>query len=266
MSPHRFQLPISARHAFALAFDLAFRRDPLHSLIVPLLVQAPWVLATASLREFGETDQPAAVVGTWAAAQLGSIFVWLVISAMLRFRARSVFNSPPGTRPEEVTRSYARGLARVPWLLVTEIARNLALVFGFLCLIIPGLFLGFRLAVATEAIVLDEPHMANAFQRSFRLTQGRFERWFEMILLSVMMVLGCALVGAVLSLTIPGLDFKTWTLVTELLIALLLPVILYAWTFFYLRLVEAEGLDPGTEVGPAYADSGPASETRPVVS
>ncbi len=242
------------------------RRDPVHSLVVPLIVQAPWLLAVAALPEWRESERSTEVAGTWAVAQLGSIIVWLVVGAMLRFRARSVFNSLPGTPPEDVTLSYARGLKRVPWLLITEIARNLALVFGFLFLILPGFFLGFRLAVATEAVVLDEPQMANAFQRSFRLTQGRFERWLEMIFVSVVLVLGCALVGAALSLAVPGPGFKVWSLATELLIAALLPVIAYAWTFFYLRLVEAEGLDPGTEVGPAYADARPETEVQTAAS
>ena len=63
MSPHR-RPPISARHAFALAFDLAVRRDPVQSLLVPFLLRAPWILALAVLpplvRQKAETILPIA--------------------------------------------------------------------------------------------------------------------------------------------------------------------------------------------------------------
>src|SRR5688500_2505801 len=124
MTPHTLRLPVSTRHAFALAFDLAVRRDPLHSLVVPLLVQAPWILALGVLPPFEQGERGMQMLLIWAVAQIGSFLVWLIVSAMLRFRARSVFNTPAGTHPDDVTACYARGLRRVPWLLVTEVVRN----------------------------------------------------------------------------------------------------------------------------------------------
>ena len=124
MSSHRLRLPVSTRHAFALAFDLAVRRDALQSIAIPLLLQAPWILALGVLPPLQDADRPWLVFSLWITAQLGAFLVWLLVSAMLRFRARSVFNTPPGERPAPVTECYARGLRRVPWLLVTEIVRN----------------------------------------------------------------------------------------------------------------------------------------------
>ena len=40
---------LGQRNAFALAFDLAVRRDPLQSLWVPLLLHAPWLVASMLL-------------------------------------------------------------------------------------------------------------------------------------------------------------------------------------------------------------------------
>src|SRR6185436_2714501 len=101
-------------------------------------------------------------------------------------------------------------------------------------------------------------NLAAAFSRSFRPTEGRFERWLEMIVVSVVLVLGLAFTGAVLSLIFPAPGYTTWAAITWLAITAITPVIQYAWTFFYLRLVEVE--DPGQEVGPAYAaaPAGPA--------
>jgi len=138
---------------------------------------------------------------------------------------------------------------------VTEIVRNLSIVFASFFLLLPGILLGFRLSFATEAVVLTEPHMAGAFMRSFALTEGRFERWLEMIVTSVVLVLLMLLFGgfvaAVLSLAFPGPGLSTWLVFSQVPALALMPVIQYAWTFFYLRLVETES--PGIEVGPAYA-------------
>jgi hypothetical protein len=249
---HRLRLPVSTRHAFALAFDLAVRRDAMHSLFVPLLIQAPWLIALGVLPPIEQDERGMQVMLVWAIAQIGTFVLWLIVSAMLRFRARSVFNTPPGTAPVRIEECYARGLRRVPWLLVTEVVRNLSLLLAFSMLVIPGVFLGFRLSFATEAVVLDEQNTANAFLRSFKLTEGRFERWLEMIAVSVVLVIGCAFLVAVLAFSLPTVGINTWWAVFQLLSAALMPVIQYAWTFFYLRLVEVEHGMP-YEVGPAYA-------------
>lgn len=246
MAPHR-RLPISTRHAFALAFDLAARRDPFQSLVVPLLVRTPWLLALALLPPITQTDRPTQVMLLTIAAMVGDFVMLLTVGAMLRFRARSVFNTPPEVRPMPVLECYALGLRRVPWLIVTEIIRNLTLIFSAFFFVVPAVLVGFRLAFATETVVLDERHTAAAFRRSFHLTQGRFERWLEMVAVSVAFVVGIIFLFAVLSLAVPA-SLSTWVSVTLFVITAFAPVIVYAWTFFYLRLVEIE---VGTEVGPA---------------
>src|SRR5437867_3796061 len=194
MFSHRLhRLPISTRHAFALAFDLAVRRDAWSSLVVPLVLRAPWILALAVLPEPGRSDRPGLVVLLTAAALLGDFVMLVIIGAMLRFRARSVFNTPLDVRPAPAGDCYGRGLRRVPWLIVTEIVRNLIL-FATFVFVVPFVYFGFRLAFATEAVVLHEPDTAAAFRRSFRITSGRLERWLEMVAMSVLLVLGVVLI------------------------------------------------------------------------
>ncbi len=263
-------LPISTRHAFALAFDLAIRRDFLHSIFVPFLLRAPWVLSWALLTQGAGVVSMAAL--PWRSlALIGDFITLLIVGAMLRIRARSVFNTPKETHPMAAAECYGSGLRRNPWLLVTEvirntaftlatsfsiapsvlihfygggfrddIVRNLLLAFlGFL-LFLPALFLGFRLAVATEAVVLDDHDMAGAFQHSFALMRGRFERWLELMAASGLIVIGIALLVAVTSLAWPDLS-ETWlTVLFWMLVVAATPVIQYAWTFFYLRLTESE--------------------------
>jgi hypothetical protein len=127
--------------------------------------------------------------------------------------------------------------------------------------VIPAVVLGFRLSFATEAVVLSEPHMAGAFRRSFRFTEGRFERWLEMIALSAFIGLVGIFIAVAASLAAGFRTSGTLVAVTQLTIAAVTPVIQYAWTFFYLRLVEIEPGAPGTEVGPAYAAQAPEAAT-----
>lgn len=256
--PHR--PPVSTGHAFARAFDLAVRRDPVHSLLVPLLLRAPWVLALALLPSADDPVPGASLLLLSCTAVLGDFLVLLLVGAMLRFRARSVHDAPPDTPPRAVGACYADGLRRLPWLFVTEVVRAVVLFFAFIMFVIPAVFLGFRLSVATEAVVLDEPTLAGAFGRSFRVTAGRFGSWLAMLVRSVLLGLAAILAGAALSLALPGDGKGTGVALDLLLLALVTPVIQYAWAFFYLRLAETE-LPEGREVVPLYAGPVPAVGT-----
>jgi hypothetical protein len=260
----RIRLPISTRHAYALAFDLAVRRDVWSSLLVPLALRAPWILALAVLPKPSESDRPGLALLLYAVAAVGDFVMLVVIAAMLRFRARSVFNTPVEVRPAPVTECYAQGLGRVPWLIVTEIVRNLAIVFATFFLVLPGIFLGFRLSFATESVVLHEGSTAAAFRHSFRLTPGRFERWLEMIAVSVVLVLLTMLLPAVALWWMRDSGLGVWSALPYLLGTAIAPIIQYAWTFFYLRLVEIDAPLPLAEPGPFYAAEPTVPPTPPV--
>ena len=238
---HSTLAPISTRHAFALAFDLAFRRDPVHSILVPLVLRAPWMISLALLLRGGDVELSPRLETYAAFALLGQSVTWWAVDAMLRNRARSVFNTPAGQLPAPAVACYAQGLRRLPWLYLTESLRNIALTFAFSFFIVPGVFLSYRLAFSTEAVVLDEPHLAAAFRKSFRLSRRRFERWLEMVAVSVALALSVLFVTASLYLAFGPTDaWWQWVLAGSLLAAAIWPVIQYAWTFFYLRLVETE--------------------------
>src|SRR5262249_4459425 len=161
----------------------------------------------------------------------------LLTCGMMRFRARSVFNTPVGTDPAPVLDCYARSLRRLPWLFVTEMVRSLVLVVAAFFLVIPGAYLGYRLSCATEAVVLDEPHLAAAFRRSFRLTEARFERWFEMVTLSAFIALTVIFVLTVIAVIFKSAGVTFWFAASQVVMVLVTAVIQYAWTFFYLRLI-----------------------------
>lgn len=245
--------PVSTRHAFALAADLAFRRDPLQSILVPFLLRSPWLVALALLPSPESVSMRGDVLIVWSVATLGLAFAWLLVDAMLRFRARSVFDLPRGAVPASAGDCYAAALGRVGWLYLTEFVRSLALLIGYGFFVVPGVWLSYRLAFATEAVVLTERDLARAFRHSWRLSRRRFERWIEMIVVSVALVLGACLVGGILAVAISSLtDAEVAGLIGTLLVVLVWPVFQYAWTFFFLRLLEVE-LPEVREVGPTYA-------------
>ena len=261
--------PISTRHAFGQAFDLAVRRDPLHSLVIPLVLRAPWILALVLLPPVDSGDVSPAVLGLTSVALLGDFITLLVISAMLRLRARSVYNTPREAPPAPVIDCYAKGVRRIPWLIVTEVLRNLVLAVAASLIVLPtafarfhpetaladlgrnmvlltiaavfalpSLFVVYRLAVATEAVVLDEHDLGGAFQSSFAMMRGHLERWVELILVSAILVLAPALVLAALPFAIPALAGTASLMIFWVIVVALWPIVQYAWTFFYLRLVE----------------------------
>jgi hypothetical protein len=273
--------PVSSRFAFQQSFGLALR-DPLHSLLIPFALRSPWAVTLALLPPVEGSRDPAMLLGVASVALLGDFLTMLVVSSMLRIRARSVFNAPPGARPAPATECYAKGVARVPRLFLTEVLRNallgVAASFSIMpalgvrlrvetffhdlstnflllvvaaCLLVPTLFLGFRLAVATEAVVLNERTMVGAIQRSFRVMEGRFERWFEVLTTSATLVIAVALLSTLVTMPFPLPD----TFVVGLfwiLVIVVTPVIQYAWTFFYLRLIEIDE-PPFEEAPPMYA-------------
>ena len=66
------QLPtrVSSRQAFASAFQLALRHDPLQSLLVPFLLRAPWAVAAAIILAPRESA-PSGGIAVWWLAALG---------------------------------------------------------------------------------------------------------------------------------------------------------------------------------------------------
>ena len=76
--------PVSTRHAFALAFDLALRRDPLHSLVVPLLLRAPWIVAITLLPTPSAEESPGGRTGVEMEALTAALVAALTIYDMLK--------------------------------------------------------------------------------------------------------------------------------------------------------------------------------------
>lgn len=67
---------------------------------------------------------------------------------------------------------------------------GLIMMAGFIALIIPGIYLMCRIAVATPAALLEDIHASGSISRSFALTKGFAGRAFMIYLLSIMLIWG----------------------------------------------------------------------------
>ena len=128
-------------------------------------------------------------------------------------------------------------------------------------LFVPLLYLGFKLSHGhRDRRAAPRAPDARAFTRSFHLTEGRFERWLEMIAISVFLVVPLWFLMALCFLAVPSSSLERLVLArARCSAAAIMPVIQYAWTFFYLRLEESDrgARRPGRAAAAPFGQSPP---------
>jgi hypothetical protein len=115
---------------------------------------------------------------------LATILIFTVLTgAMTRAVAAEVAGEDPS-----LEQSYRFGFHRLGSVLVVGILVGLATIAGLIVFILPGIWIGVRLAVAIEALVVENRRGTEAMRRSWELTDGHF--WHA---------LGTLLIAAVLT-------------------------------------------------------------------
>ena len=103
-------------------------------------------------------------------AALAGLLLYLVLTgAITRAIAAEVAGQDPG-----VEQSYRFGFARLGPILVVSILVGLATLAGLIVLIIPGIYIGVRLAVSTQALVVEGRRGTEAMRRSWDLVRGHW--------------------------------------------------------------------------------------------
>jgi hypothetical protein len=103
-------------------------------------------------------------------AALAGLLLYLVFTgAITRAIAAEVAGQDPG-----VEQSYRFGFARLGPILVVSILVGLATLAGLIVLIIPGIYIGVRLAVSTQALVVEGRRGTEAMRRSWDLVRGHW--------------------------------------------------------------------------------------------
>ena len=105
----------------------------------------------------------------WLLAALVGLLLYQVLTgAITRAIAAEVAGQDPG-----IEQSYRFGFARLGPILVVSILVGLATLIGLIVFIIPGIYIGVRLAVSTQALVVEGRQGTQAMRRSWDLRARR---------------------------------------------------------------------------------------------
>ena len=106
----------------------------------------------------------------WLLAALAGLLLYLVLTgAITRAIAAEVAGQEPG-----IEQSYRFGFARLGPILVVSLLVGLVTLVGLVVLIIPGIYIGVRLAVSTQALVVEGKRGTQAMRRSWDLVGGHW--------------------------------------------------------------------------------------------
>jgi hypothetical protein len=121
-------------------------------------------------------DQAEISTSFWAVASasllaaLAALLLYQVLTgAITRTIATEVTGQDLG-----LEQSYRFGVARLGPILVVSILVGLATLLGLLVFIIPGIYIGVRLAVSTQALVVEDKRGTQAMRRSWELVGGHW--------------------------------------------------------------------------------------------
>jgi hypothetical protein len=129
------------------------------------------------VRTQGETTRNGVVeTATWSVgiaglvAALAGILMYLVLTGAI---TRAVAAEVAGQDPS-VEQSYRFGFHRLGSVLLVSVLVGLAIVGGLVLLIIPGIYIGIRLCVSIEALVVEGRRGTEAMGRSWGLVGGHW--------------------------------------------------------------------------------------------
>jgi hypothetical protein len=165
-------------------------------------------------------------------AALGMIGTALVQGAL----AESVREVHDGARLSNVGRLYERASARFGSLVGVSVLTSFGIVTGFLLLVVPGLVLATRWALAVPVVMVEGASPRAAMRRSRELVRGNGRRVF-LALLNVWVRIGiCSIPFALVA---HGSFVAMW-IATALGAALTTPYAAHAMSVLYYRLTEPE--------------------------
>jgi hypothetical protein len=173
--------PMGIGEILSTAFQL-YRQRWRTLLAIAAVVVVPLTLIQYLLgdlvRTQGETTRNGVVVETasWSVgiagllAALAAILMYLVLTGAI---TRAVAAEVAGEDPN-VEQSYRFGFHRLGSVLLVSILVGLATVGGLILFIIPGIYIGVRLAVSIEALVVEGRRGTEAMGRSWGLVGGHW--------------------------------------------------------------------------------------------
>jgi hypothetical protein len=138
--------------------------------VVPLtLLQyllGDWLRSRGEVTSYQEISTATWAVGAaWLVAGLAGLLMYLVLTGAI---TRAVAAEVAGEDPN-VEQSYRFGFHRLGAVLLVSVLVGLATIAGLILFIIPGIYIGVRLAVSVEALVVEGRRGTQAIGRSWEL-------------------------------------------------------------------------------------------------
>jgi hypothetical protein len=129
-------------------------------------------------RTHGQQLHDPVVVSTsfWAvaSASLLAALVGLLLYQVLTGAITRTIATEVAGQDLDLEQSYRFGLARLGPILVVSILVGLATLLGLIVFVIPGIYIGVRLAVSIQALVVEDKRGSQAMRRSWDLVGGHW--------------------------------------------------------------------------------------------
>jgi hypothetical protein len=185
--------PLGIGEILSTAFQL-YRRHWRTLLAIAAVVVVPLTLLQYLfgylVRTQGETTRNGVVeTATWSVgiagllAALAGILMYLVLTGAI---TRAVAAEVAGEDPS-LEQSYRFGFHRLGSVLLVSVLVGLATIGGLILFIIPGIYIGVRLCVSIEALVVEGRRGTEAMGRSWGLVGGHWWHAFFTLLVAALL-------------------------------------------------------------------------------
>jgi hypothetical protein len=185
--------PMGIGEILGTAFQL-YRRHWRTLLAIAAVVVVPLTLLQYLfgdlVRTQGETTRNGVVeTATWSVgiagllAALAGILMYLVLTGAI---TRAVAAEVAGEDPS-VEQSYRFGFHRLGSVLLVSVLVGLAIIGGLILFVIPGIYVGVRLCVSIEALVVEGRRGTEALGRSWSLVGGHWWHAFFTLLVAALL-------------------------------------------------------------------------------
>lgn len=102
-----------------------------------------------------------------------------------------------GGRGFSVGAAIRNALARSPAIAVIAVANSMATTLACFCMILPGILVAWRVALAPAICVIEDAGIVESFARSSQLARGRLGPWIGLFLTAFLLLLPFTLVAGV---------------------------------------------------------------------
>jgi hypothetical protein len=181
------------------------------------------------------TTNGGVTISTWAAAAWGllaalaGVLMFLVLTgAITRAVAAEVAGEDPG-----VEQSYRFGFHRLGSVLLVSVLVGLATIAGLILCVIPGIYVGVRLAVSIEALVVEGRRGTQAMARSWQLVGGNWWHAFGTLIVAGLLT---GVVNALITLPFGGTIWVVQAIVAAVATVVTLPYGVLVGVLLYLDL------------------------------